>query len=535
VRTSKLLISSILSLGLLAAILGGCSESKNRAAARKLASQGDIARRLCERAMTLISDTPFLVNGTHTPLAGATGANFTKESITLLPAGSVNPRAMEALTEAQKVLSDAINEVKADASPADLAAAQQTMARVFDLKSAYLAQQAAAQRAAVDSSLASAGDAAALLAALKGLGQYYEKLLAMSDKELQAEKADVANRSKIAAQEAAKSAADVKKAEGELRDLLNEREACAADIQRMNREAQDLAADAALHLNEKIDTVRERANTLTAQALTAETHLNTARQSQRDVQLLSQSLKMRSDAIAMVADGRSKHVDITTRTREAWGKAVADQVKVVSDALAAAAADVRKFVSASADARKECNDALQQLQASAAADAAWTKTLVPASRAAAHYRMGQLWLNEGRLLSRVATLVAQAEAAMPKDAQIAAFEELKNVAAEHAKTAARCIEDFDQAVRQFEVAYSAADKSQKWSYQGNLAMVFASKAQVLEGDARTKALQSASEAKDAAIAGRPDSIYAAELQRAIDAASGLKAPPAGAPSGPAGS
>lgn len=211
-RKSIRLIVALLagsSLGLV--LLAGCSKPREDQAGQDLLQAVGLARRHSERALSLMANLTYQAGGEAGPIQGR---KVTSQEVMVLPLDAVNPKALEALTEARKVLTDALS-ADADAPAANLALANQMLAQVESLMGDYSLAQARSARRGVLSGLETCQAQANSIASGTALMKQYEALAASDDQQLN-------NEITQAAGDAQKAQADLTAAETETADLVKQ-------------------------------------------------------------------------------------------------------------------------------------------------------------------------------------------------------------------------------------------------------------------------------------------------------------------------
>ena len=496
-----------------------------------LAKAADKARRLCDQACGHLNDPVYKIGGEFAPLTAEKPGKADGNSITLVPAGTLNERAWKALELADSELTAALGS-SGDASAADKALAHAVLARVLAAKGYHQAILAAQKRDQAWLLLRKMEDAAIEMADHGKRVGSCDQLLAVTDPTLgqMATKADA---------DATAAAGKITGLKTKIADLAKQKASLIAANEKLLAEARKLRVASrlapVLKGIELFDQARAKEDEATANS-TKITEIEDANQVLvADIQTIeldvSAAAKRKTDAAKIAGDRSRDKADIQTR-RDGFVRLLTDAQKQVEtlagqviEVCGKAGADEQAAVEAYGKGAAQY-DSYDKVTAKgkggAKADPAIWALYGDLRLARADLRVRQLALQER--ITHMVGEVTKLWSGLPvqKDVpgvvgQVTGY----LAAADQAKKDAT--EDFRWAVKDYEKARPAVRRELQWAYRLQVAAACAGMYRLT---ADQDAQKQGTEALDALTdeAGSPYvSTHAAHLRKLLG---GAEAPPA---------
>lgn len=502
-------LACLLSLLLVVALpIAGCSDSKSRQAGKSLLSQIEKSSQLGLRAVALMSNAVYADSLTNQfPPQARPGMKV--QDVKLLSADAVNPKALEALLEAEKGLKASLTE-NADAPADDLALGYATLGRIENILGQYRFAEVRVHR---NAALAAAQEASGAVEqvqlaaeAVKDLGV----LVSASPDEL---KTTLAR----AMQQIQELQGQKKILEGEVADIQSRMSA-------LDKESEQLISQAgSLRIKAELASAAQRLEPFD-QALKLEEQASTKTIESGQLDQQQAAKKHEVDALLLRIDAAKARQDIAAKllSLKAAGQNAAAEQKTKADSdLANAQKQVETALgqlSASLDELQTSHDQTAKATTDAAAayrtSAARVRTIESLTGQAAAAKLAaqsnQMSLDLQAELGLLAGQVAQAWKQLGQDvpptlSKVKAFggeaDALRKAASELYTQAAT-------AYMQASTMANSANPQVAWAYQAQTAGAYAGLAQVAANeDERKAALDKALELLDKALAGKASSPY----------------------------
>lgn len=161
----------------------GCSDSPSRSQGRDILQEVNKAQRLYERAMMIMGGAVFEVGGQMPPFLPATGKKISVSDITMLPETQLNPKVLDDLNKAAKILRKALQD-NADAPKTGKSLARETLARVLMFKGYCESFKSAVSRSEMAGTIDGVRRSMCVIRNYEATLAYLDKLISSSDKDV---------------------------------------------------------------------------------------------------------------------------------------------------------------------------------------------------------------------------------------------------------------------------------------------------------------------------------------------------------------
>lgn len=190
VRKTQRTVARFFLVACAAALLAGCTDTKPREAGRKILDEVDIATRRYDRALSLLANPVFKAKGEFppTPLAAEPGGappRYEKADIEIVHPETVNPKALDALKQAETGLAKVLAENEALAPKAEKALAHLILARLKSLKGYYFAAKANLARGRALGAIAQAEPTTTEVKTHVAMINYHKTVVGLSNQDIE--------------------------------------------------------------------------------------------------------------------------------------------------------------------------------------------------------------------------------------------------------------------------------------------------------------------------------------------------------------
>lgn len=506
-------------------LAAGCSDSDKRQASQTLLDKVAEAQQYFDRGLSLTSTPAIVVGGEFAP----SDAVATTQNVTLAPAGTLNPKAIEALGKAQSILSAAVQESAGKVSPHAEGVARMMLGRIESQIAQYRAMEAAKSRNEARYALGRADYALMVAQAHATALVSINELASLKDGEVAA----VLDKAKA---EVASADAQIRDLEGQIQTLSEQRKQLSDEQYRLTSEADGLAREAreatpkeGMTMLEKAQALRENAAKAEARVSEIEALVDASRQKTSSLQVARSAADALAQVAAAVVESRRGSVADAEKARSEAGKMLATVKQNLTEMSAQAASSLTAAAAAENKAVERLGVAVKEFELA-------SKLLTGASQMEAlsqnaDARLELVSLQMGRLRT---SAVADAYAGRLKKVY-ADLQDSTGFPIQHAETiqgylggadAARSIrEDVIKTLRDAIAAYGRADamapRELRWAYQGQKAAAELT-LYSLTGEDTLKT--GAATALAAALQGKENSPNLASIKRLQEMAESVKAP-----------
>ncbi len=517
-RTTRITVVAVAIVGLAVVVLAGC-ESKSDVANREVLAAATEARRLHDRALSLLANPVQRIGGELDPLAQPPAPPLGQ--IEVLPIGVLNPVALESLEQAERILSGAMSKAARDASPYTAATGYNLLGQICLLKGFYHVGGAAEAGGRAREAAQAAQRSANLAGEYEGLGHFYEQLTQVDDRDLLLMRSRAEAEARQAREQIAALAGEIAalaKQKGNLEERIREDSIRARDLRINTRLA---SKGEGLRLLEQALAVERQVNANSSEVShienTIELHQLSLAAFKTDMAVAEQRRQLAARLLASRQQQNAQYVKGYRDAQESLGRIGNELDAHLRQAATATkqAGGARKLAVATYE------EAIRHFQA--ARRAGDGKTQADLSEAIAQTSLAELHVRTLRMKTAMVLLHRQLAEAMPGGP---AIEDIAQPSTPHVPPStadaeairSQAVEAYRRAAELYEGVLRRADRNVKWIYQGQFAAANLG-LYGLTGDA--EALKNAKTALEEALDGRRGSKYLESVEQLEQLASRL--------------
>jgi len=502
-RISRLTVVAVTFVGFAVTVLAGC-ESKSDAANREVLAAATKARRLHDRALSLLANPVQKISGQLDPALQPVASS--PNQVEVLPSEVLNPVALESLEQAERTLSGTMSQVGRDASPYTAGVGYNLLGQICMLRGFYHATGAAEAEERARQAAQAARRLANLAAAQEGLGEFYEQLTQMEDRDLLLMRTEAAEKARQAGEQIAAL-------EGQIAALTRQK----SDLEKRIEQASVRARD--LRINSRL-AQKQEALKLFQEALAEEAKVNASSSEvshiENTVELRRLSLsalktkltaaqQRRQLAEKLLADRQQQNAKYLKGSQDVQ-EALAKVNGELDAQLRQAAAAVQQAAEAAKRAAQAYQEAIGHFKT--ARRIGGSKTQADLNEANAQMWLADLNVRTLRSKRAMELLHKQLAEATPGGPTIEDVDEAAATETQPSEATAAA-EAYRRAAELYEAVLRRTDRNVKWIYQGQLAAANLG-LYALTGEA--EALNSAKAALQEALDGRRGSKYLQPLE-----------------------
>jgi hypothetical protein len=485
----------VLSLAVLTmAVAAGCSANARQEASHKLLDQVADAEQYCERAVALLANPVYSVNGEYAPVQSPVNANAT---VVVAPVGTIHPEVWDDLDKAEDLLTAGISEGRR-ASDEDLAIARMMLGRIYALRGHCRMLEANVPLRALQQARQSAYGALASVENARDLMSFYKSLADLSDADLAEARAQA---------QADKARIDNEIADSDQRgaELAKEKDAQAVVYQQKNAEARTRqiesgvgsAGEGLKKLDEAL-ALKTEANKAEAAMAQSERETSVLRARRESLVLELSGVEAQIAAADEEIAARKTTVQRNTADASEAEVTLAGRQQALGELVAAMAEASEQMAAAHSKAVGDYDKGLNEFrQAGGKAPSAGIKqadALMSIAEARAQ-DVRELDANT-RFLQALRATCQDLPGGLPQQAgRIVAF--LPDGDADKAAA----VKGYQEAATLYQQAVRGAERDHKWAYLGQVAAAYAD---LYELDGSAEALDAARQALSEALEGRED-------------------------------